>query len=125
MNALRRIQAALLPGGVVVDTQPVGAWPTVSTPAGELGALDMRGWKEIIDAVDERVDTVVGEGLFVSETKPGFVVKDSFDSGAALSETVKNWQGTVIPAKLAERLARHDAPAQVHQDVRFRLLRAL
>jgi hypothetical protein len=84
----------------------------------------MRGWLEIVEAVDERVAQAVDDGLFASEDGPGFVVADSFDSGAALTETVKNWQGTQIPAALADRLARHEGPAEVHQEVRLRLLRS-
>ena len=125
MNALRRIHAALVPGGVVVDTQPVSAGPLVRGNGGDLGRLDMRGWLEIVEAVDERVSEVVDAGLFASEDTASFVVADSFDSGAALAETVSNWQGTRIPVALGDRLARHDGPAQVHQAVRLRLLRVL
>jgi hypothetical protein len=125
VNALRRIHAALVSGGFVVDTQPVSPWPAVTTPAGELGALDMRGWAEIIEAVDEQVEVAIDQGLFTSEVRPSLVVADTFDSGPAVTETVRNWQGTSLPAALADRLARHNGPVQIHQTVRFRLLRAL
>ena len=125
MNALRRIHAALVPGGIVVDTQPVSPWPPVTTPAAELGALDMRGWREIVEAVDERIAIVVDDGLFAVETKPSFVVADKFESGPLLVETVRGWQGTTVPSPLAARLAAHQGLVQVHQDVRLRLLRAL
>jgi hypothetical protein len=125
VNALRRIHAALVPDGIVVDTQPVSAWPLVRAHSAELGRLDMRGWLEIVEAVDERVSEVVDAGLFTSEDTASFVVADTFDSGEALAETVSNWQGTQIPAPLAHRLAGHHRPAQVHQEVRLRLLRAL
>lgn len=125
MNALRRIHAALVPGGVVVDTQPVSPAPSVTRPDGsELGALDMRGWRKIIAAVDERVDEVVDEGLFTSTLGPSFQVADTFDNGPAVADTVKEWEGTVVPPALADALARRDGPVQVHQDVRLRLLRA-
>ena len=125
MNALRRIHAALVPGGLVVDTQPVSAQPPVTAGAGELGTLDMRGWAEIVEAVDERVALAVDEGLFAVETRPSFVVADTFDSGPAVVETVKNWQGTAVPRPLAARLATQAGVVQVHQDVRLRLLRVL
>lgn len=125
MNALRRIHAALVPGGLVVDTQPVGARPRVTTLGGELGALDMRGWAEIIEAVDERVALTVDEGLFAVEMRPSYVVADTFDSGPAVVETVKNWKGTTVPGPLAARLAAEGGVVRVHQDVRLRLLRAL
>jgi len=125
VNALRKIHAALVPGGVVVDTQPVSASSSVRNRSAELGRLDMRGWLEIIEAVDERVDQVVDAGLFTSEDAASFVVADTFHSGVALAETVCNWQGTRIPPALGDCLARHDGPVQVQQDVRLRLLRAL
>ena len=125
MNALRRIHAALVPGGRIIDTQPVSARPPVNTPGGGLGALDMRGWAAIIKAVDERVALAVDEGLFAVETKPSFVVADTFDSGPAVVETVKNWQGTQVPGPLGARLATEVGVVRVHQQVRLRLLRAL
>lgn len=125
MHALRRIHAALVPGGIVADTQPVSAWPRVAGAAGGLGALDMRGWLEIVDAVDQKVEAAVGEGLFTSELRPGFAVADTFDNGPLLAATVADWRGTSIPADVAERLARHASTVRVQQEVRFRLLRAL
>jgi hypothetical protein len=125
VNALRRIHAALVPGGLVVDTQPVSPRPRVTTPTGELGALDMRGWAEIIEAVDEQTALAIAEGLFAVDTQPNFVVADTFDSGPAVVETVKNWQGTTVPRPLAARLARQGGVVRVHQDVRLRLLRVL
>jgi hypothetical protein len=41
VNALRRIHAALVPGGLVVDTQPVSARPSVEAFGVELGTLDL------------------------------------------------------------------------------------
>lgn len=46
MHALRNIQAALLPNGLLVDTQPISAHPRVIANGAELGALDMREWIE-------------------------------------------------------------------------------
>jgi hypothetical protein len=125
VHALRRIHAALVPRGIVVDTQPVSAWPLVRDASGELGRLDMRGWLEIVEAVDERVGEVVDAGLFTSQDVASFVVDDTFASGEALAETVSNWQGTRIPAALGDCLAGHDGAAQVRQEVRLRLLRSL
>jgi hypothetical protein len=124
VNALHRIHAALVPGGLVIDTQPVSDWPLVRSDQGELGRIDMEGWVELVRAVDERIDEVVDAGHFTMEERPGFVVVDSFESGPALAETVKTWQGASIPAGLGGRLAEHAASAEVCQRVRFRVLRA-
>ena len=125
MHALRKIHAALRRGGVVVDTEPVSAWPRVTTQAGELGSLDMRKWAELIAAVDEQVEATITDGLFACDVKPSFEVADTFATGSALIDTVQKWQGTTIPAALAERLAQHKERTVVHQEVRMRLLRAL
>jgi hypothetical protein len=124
VNALRRIHAALVPGGLVIDTQPVSDWPLVRSDDGELGRIDMEGWVELVGDIDERIAEVVDAGLFTIEEKPGFVVVDNFPSGPAVAETVKEWQRTAIPRELSRRLAQHEGPAEVHQRVRLRLLRA-
>ena len=48
MNALRRIHAALITGGLLIDTQPVSSHPPVDTSAGQVGSLDLREWGKII-----------------------------------------------------------------------------
>ena len=114
MNALRRIHAALVPGGIVVDTQPVSAEPPVEGRDGRLGTLDMREWARTIDAVDGAILQAVAG-----------VVVDEFDSGGEFVEVVSGWRGTRIPPALAERAGSASPPVRVHQDVRLRLLRAL
>jgi hypothetical protein len=64
VHALRSIRAALIPGGLVFDSQPVSAEPPVEVADGALERLDMREWRETIDAVDERTAEAVGLGLF-------------------------------------------------------------
>ena len=125
MNALRKIHTALVPGGVVIDTQPLSAGPPVEAAHGVLGTLDMRTWRRTIDAVDALVATTVADGLYAIDGEHRFVVTDVFDSGAELVESVRGWKGTRISPALAERVASAPPPARVHQEVRLRLLRAL
>ena len=124
MNALRRIHAALVPGGVVVDTQPLSPQPVVEAGGGALGTLDMREWRRMIDAVDDRIAQAVAEGLFALHAESWCVVADEFDSGEAFVQTVSGWKGTRVPAALAARLRAAQPPARVHQDVRVRVFRA-
>ena len=125
MNALRILHAALVPGGFVVDTQPVSTHPRVAADAGDLGTLDMREWGRTIEAIDGRFDATFRDGLFAVQAERSFVVADSFDDGAELLGIVREWQGTRIPGVLEKQLARHRSPVHVHQDIRLRLLRAL
>jgi hypothetical protein len=125
VNALRRIHAALVPDGIVVDTQPISAEPPVEAHDGRLGTLDMREWARTIDAVDGAIRQALADGLFVLEGERSCVVVDEFDTGAEFVEIVSGWRGTRIPPALAERAQVSSPPLRVHQDVRLRLLRAL
>lgn len=124
MNALRRIHATLVPGGLVVDTEPLSARPPVCTRGRRLGSLDMREWLRTIDAVDALVAKTIGEGLYVIEDEERFVVADEYDNGRELVETVRGWQGTRISDTLGKKVAAAASPLTVHQEVRLRVLRA-
>ena len=125
MNSLRNIHAALVRGGLLIDTQPVSARPAVEASAGRLGTLDMREWARLIEEVDQRVQQTVDAGMWASRGDHHFVVADTFESGSELSETVSGWQGTRIPARLSRRLAAAPGPLRVDQRVRLRVLEAL
>ena len=88
MNALRRIHAALLPGGLVVDNQTISPEPPVEAADGNLGKLDMREWRATIDAVDERIAEAIDDGLFAVASEHTITVPDEFDSGAEFIEVV-------------------------------------
>jgi hypothetical protein len=123
VNALRRIHASLVPGGLVVDTQPVSPRPPVEAAERELGTLDMRPWRRTVDAVDRLVAQTIEDGLYVLDGQHRFVVADTFDNGAELVETVSGWRGTRISAALAKRVAAAAPPMRVYQEVRLRLMR--
>jgi hypothetical protein len=125
VHALRRIHAALLPGGLLVDSQPISPEPTVEAADGSLGRLDMREWRETIDAVDGRIAEAIDCGLFAVESEHTITVPDEFDSGAEFIEVVGAWRGTRIPPPVAARAAVAGPPVRVPQEVRLRILRAL
>jgi hypothetical protein len=125
VNALHRIHAALVPGGLVVDTQPVSARPPVETAGRRLGELDMRPWRALIDEIDELFAATIAAGLFAVEHEHHLVVTDAYDTGAELLETVADWKGTRIPTDLASRLTTVTESVSVHQTVRLRVLRAV
>jgi hypothetical protein len=82
VNTLHKIHEALVPGGLVIDTQPVSPHPPVAAATGELGRLDLREWARTIDAVDGRVAATIRAGLFELQAQREFVVTDSFSNGA-------------------------------------------
>jgi hypothetical protein len=124
VHALRNLYAALLPGGIVIDTQPLSPHPPVDAAGERLGTLDMREWRQTIEDVDGRVAETIDDGLFAVEGEHVIEVADEFDSGAEFVEVVRAWRGTRIPASLVERARRASPPVRVVQEVRIRLLRA-
>jgi hypothetical protein len=123
VHALHNIHAALAPGAILVDTQPVGARPSVATDRRILGMLDLRDWHDTIQAVDGLVAETIAEGLYEPQHESRFVVTDSFDNGPECLETVSRWRGTGIPDNVSTRLATTTVQVTVEQDVRLRLLR--
>jgi hypothetical protein len=123
VHALRNIHAALAPDALLVDTQPVSAHPPVTAEGFELGTVDMRGWIETVEAVDELVDETIAAGLYELEHEQRFVVRDTFDDGPEFVATVSGWLGTQVPAALAARIQSAQPPIALAQEVRLRLLR--
>jgi len=123
VNALHKIHAALAPGGLLVDTQPLDPRPPIEANGRRLGTLDMRDWAGTIAAFDRHFTTVLEHGLYTLEHEIRYVVVDSFDNAPEFVETVSGWRGTRIEPTLAKRAASANPPLTVHQEVRLRLLR--
>ena len=124
MNALQKIHDALVPGGLLVDTQPVSAEPAVDSRAGPLGALDMREWAQTIATIDRRVEQSMRGGLFGLEDERRFVVTDEYDDGAELVAETSEWAGTHLDDTFAELVRSQPRPVRLHQQNRLRRLRA-
>jgi hypothetical protein len=122
VHALRKIHAALAPGGLLVDTQPQSPHPPVVADGTELGTLDMREWLVTIQAVDELIAKAIGSGLYEMQHEEQFVVTDAFDNGPECLETVSSWRDTRVPPSLVSRLEATQAAVTVEQEVRLRLL---
>jgi hypothetical protein len=125
VHALRNIHRVLVPGAVLVDTQPVSARPPVTAGGVEVGTLDMRDWVETVGAVDALIGEALTAGLFELRHEERFVVADTFDSGPECVETVGGWRGTRVPRRLASRMQDAEPPVTVAQEVRLRLLERL
>jgi hypothetical protein len=123
VHALRNIHAALVPHGLLVDTQPIGSQPRVAANGDELGMLDMDEWIETIRAVDERVAETVATGLYERTDERTLVIRSTFDDGPDCLEITGTWRGTRVPQPLADRLAAVRDFVTVDQDVRLRVLR--
>jgi hypothetical protein len=124
VNALQRIHDALVPDGLVIDTQPVSAEPPIESQAGPLGALDMREWARTIATIDLRVEQTLRDGLFDLEHESRFVVTDEYDDGAELVAATREWAGTRLDDTFAEHVGSEPRRVRLHQEIRLRLLRA-
>jgi len=125
VNALHRIHSALVPGGLVLDMQPVGPAPPVESNGQPLGLLDMREWRVTIDHVAALVDETLAKGLFAEEAERRYEILETFDHGKEFVETVREWTGTNISQTLAARVERAMPPLTIQESVRLRALRAL
>lgn len=125
VHVLRLLHASLAEQGVLLDTQPVGAEPSVWASGGRLGSLYLQKWVEMVAAVDERVEEALGIGLFRVEHEEDFLACDEFVEAEDLLETVSGWRGTEVPQGLAARVGAASPPFRVEQQVRVRLFRRL
>ena len=123
MHALRNIHAALIPNGLLVDTQPISSRPPLTANGAELGTLDMREWIETISAVDQRVNKAIARGLYELTSERELAVTSVFDDGPDCLEIAGAWQGTHVPQPLADRLAGTREPVRLEQHVRLRVFR--
>jgi hypothetical protein len=122
VDALTRIHAALVPGGVLVDTQPVGLRLPVALYGEPIGELEDDEWLETVAAVDREVDKTLAAGLFELRHEELYTVVHEFGSGRECLDVVDGWAGTSIPEEVAARLERGDTRTTVDQDTRLRLL---
>jgi hypothetical protein len=125
VNALRALHTALVPGGLVIDTQPLSPHPPIEGDGGILGTLDMSEWAELIDEIDGRTDEAIAEGLFAIEHESRFTVADEYDDGEDCLSYVRNWMGTRIDPDVERRVAAERGHIRLPQEVRLRLLRRL
>ena len=124
MHALRKIHRALVPGSLVLDSQPLSAHPPVESDNGRLGTLDMTEWAQTIATIDRLVEQTIDQGLFDLERESRYVVTDEYDDGAEFVAVTRDWAGTDVSDALAARVGREQARVRLHQEVRLRVLRA-
>jgi hypothetical protein len=122
VDALTRIHAALVPGGQLVDTQPISERLPVALGGEAIGELEGEEWLDIVAAVDAETDKAIGAGLFAPRHEERYVVVHEFGSGSEALEETGSWAGTRIPQAIAERLNPAQGRVEVEHEVRLRLL---
>ena len=122
VDALTRIHAALVPGGVLVDTQPISLRLPVVLDDEPIGELEDDEWLEMVAAVDAELDSALAARLFEIRHEERYSVVHEFGSGRECLEVVGAWGGTHVPPAVASRLQQSSARATVEHDVRLRIL---
>jgi hypothetical protein len=121
VDALTRLHAALVPDGVLVDTQPVSLRLPVALEEERIGELEDGEWLEIVAAVDAEIERAIATGLFELRHEERYLVVHEFGSGDECLDEVGSWVGTFVPPEVAARLTHASGRATVEHDVRLRL----
>jgi hypothetical protein len=124
VNVLHKLHLALVPGGLLVDTQPISRHATVNASHGQLGALDMSEWRLTINHVNRVIRRTIREGLFKLVHREYFTVTDEFDTGTEALHEAPNWVGVKLDRALARRLGREHGQVQMDQTVRLQVLKS-
>jgi hypothetical protein len=122
VDALTRVHAALVPGGILVDTQPVSLRLPVRLDGEAIGELEDEEWLETVAAVDRELERSLAGGLFELQHEERYAVVHEFGSGRECLDVVETWAGTSIPVDVAARLEPGSGRVTVGHEVRLRLL---
>lgn len=121
VHALQRIHTALVPGAVLVDTQPIGSRLPVRVEGELAGELEEDEWLETVAAVDSRVEEAIETRLFELRHEERYAVLHGFDSGSEALEETRTWAGTLIPKDVVDRLETTHRSVEIELEVRLRL----
>jgi len=124
VHALRNIHWMLVPGGVLVDLQPVPPSPTLHAGGRALGTVDQNQVWERFARADPGVEAALREGLFELEAELEFDVVERFASKEILIATINERDDWHITEQLAARLEAADPPIDGHDRLRLRSFRA-
>ena len=124
MHALRNIHRMLVPGGALLDLQPIPPSPTLHAGGRALGTVDQSQVWERFGKAEEGVEAALREGLFRFETDVEFDVIERFESKETLIATINGRDDWHMTGQLAARLEAADPPIDGHDRMRLRLYRA-
>ena len=118
MHALRRIQQALVPGGVLLDMHPVPPSTRAEVNGKSLGDFDDSEFQRIVsdgEGVLER------SGLFEWESELEFDYLERYDDPAQLLEDIEEeWDGCSVPPELEARIREANSPVDLWERVVLR-----
>jgi hypothetical protein len=124
VHVLRQVHGALASGGRLLDIHPIGADFAVRAGERGLGFVDTRKFGVVVQAMDERVESVLAEGLFEDVKALRRHVVERYDNASEALEEADGWEYLRLPSGVRRRLRETDAtPVEFIDTVRYRLLR--
>jgi len=118
VHALRRIQQALVPGGVLLDMHPVPPPTRAEVNGKSLGEFDD---SEFMRIVSDAEGVLERSGLFDWESDLEFDYLERYDDPAKLLEDIKDgWEGCSIPPDLEARILQARGPVDIWERVVLR-----
>ncbi|MGH2780836.1 MAG: hypothetical protein ACRDNE_08080 [Gaiellaceae bacterium] len=124
MYALRNIHRMLVPGGTLLDLQPIAPSPTIHAGGELLGQLDQEQVWARFGETEPGVEAAVREGLYELETQLELDVVERFDSKTELVATILERDDWQMSEELAARLDSAEPPIDGHDHMRLRKFRA-
>ncbi len=123
VNVLRRLMAALVPGGVVVDLIAVPPPERVEVGGDVIGELDGSAFFPRALAAAAGLDALVAEGVLAHEREERFSIFVRYPTGADLVEDVAQREYTRMPAALARRVEAVAGPVAIREHSLVRTFR--
>jgi len=122
VHALRKVLAAVVTGGVVLDLQAVRPPPRIEAAGIVQGELDSTAFFQRADANDLWLERAVAEGALTLEAEDHHHVLTRWSSGAALIEDVEGWRRGV-PQSMKASLRAMDGECVLWEPCRLRRFR--
>jgi hypothetical protein len=120
VHALRNIHGMLVPGGTLVDLQPIPPSPSLHAGGEQLGRVDQNQVWERFGKTEAGVAAAVREGLYGLETELEFDVVERFDSKEGLIGTINDRDDWHMTGQLAGRLESAEPPIEARDRLRLR-----
>ena len=118
MHALRRIQQALVPGGVLLDMHPVPPSTRAEVNGKSLGDFDDSEFQRIVSDAEGVLER---SGLFERKSELEFDYLERYDDPAQLLEDIdEEWDGCSEPPELEARIREANSPVDLWERVVLR-----
>jgi hypothetical protein len=124
VHVLRKIHRAVRPSGLVLDMHPLGLEFAIRGGNRGLGFVDTRKFRRVLEAMNERMQMLVDEGLYEELRTLRRHVVERYDNAAEALEEVDSWELLRLPWTTRLRLRRcTDTPIEFIDTIRYRLFR--